>query len=104
MGGGGGNQVDGRNIAEIIARNGNGVAGNLFAGGRIWFGQNGNGATVFNSGAGWQPIGSAPADIRWLPGVTGNWTADQIADAIELAGGLAPNAGEGFHPVSFDKE
>src|SRR5436190_886873 len=48
-------------------------APNMFAGGRVWFGVNANGATMFNSGNGWQPIGSASADIRWLPGVTGNW-------------------------------
>ncbi len=44
-----------------------------------------------------------PPDVRWAPNSgTGNWTADQTAKAILLGGGLAPNAGEGSHPVSFD--
>lgn len=71
----------------------------------ILFGQGtSTGRALYNAGQGWLPIGQASADIRWAPNSgTGNWTADQTAKAILLAGGcLVCNAGEGFHPVSFN--
>jgi RHS repeat-associated protein len=64
------------------------------------------GQALFNTnGVGWQPIGLAPSDVRWAPNSgTGNWQADQTAEAAELAGGWAFNAGEGFHPVPLELE
>lgn len=68
------------------------------------FGQGAStGRALYNAGQGWLPIGQAPADIRWAPNSgTGNFTADQTAQAAELAGGWAFNAGEGTHPVSWE--
>jgi RHS repeat-associated protein len=75
----------------------------MFPGGLALFGHVLGGPALFNTGGGWQPIGSAPYDIRWAQySGTGNWTAEQTAKAIELAGGLAPNAGEGTHPVAWE--
>ena len=90
---GGGSEIDARNIADIIKNKGIGQVGGIFAGGRIWFGTNANGATMFNSGSGWRPIGSAPANIRWLPGLTGNWQASQTLQGFLERGGYegSPN-------------
>lgn len=73
----------------------------------ILFGHRLGGRALYSSNGGstWSPISGSSYDLRWarLSG-TGNWQATETAKAIELAGGLCPNAGEGFHPVSFDKE
>jgi hypothetical protein len=105
MGGQGGTEVDQRNIGEIIANQGRGVAGNFFARGGVFFGTNaGTGRAMFNNGSGWQPIGNAPSDIRWAPNSgTGNYVASQTAKMFSLlGGGIGGSTGEGEKPVAYN--
>jgi RHS repeat-associated protein len=74
-----------------------------FPGGLVIFGRGPNGAALFNDGTGWAPIAEAPADVRWAPNSgTGNYVADRTTQFFEMYSG--PQPGEGFHPVSFNKE
>ena len=59
----------------------------------------------FNSGAGWLPIGQAPADIRWAPNSgTGNYTASQFTHYAQGTWGMygsnnTGNTGDEGHTI-----
>lgn len=47
------------------------------------------GAALWNAGAGWQPIGNAPADVRWAPNSgTGNYVASQFTHYAQGTWGM----------------
>ena len=65
--------------------------------GNVLFGQSNTRGAVYNTGGGWESMGGASVNLRWMQNSgTGNWQSAQTADAYFLNGG--ENHGEGSHP------